>query len=205
MSGYDIYTNTCALRLLVFLGFHTLSKRLCCRFMNTIKEGTCSCIFLVPNEASMVPFPISKLDMWNTETDTFICKSECMHDTARRSTRFYSWMFITQAFQNFYIIYRRFPKQARVPGRGGGGLGGTWVNFCWVCPIIDPILVTFGQICNFRYPNLVTFYRSPSNLMGSWRTPAFCLYWTDPFFRLNEEHLITSYFSSTVQTFWYVC
>ena len=38
----------------------------------------------------------------------------------------------------------------------------------WVCaaglsepilwPIIDPILVTFGQICNFRDPNLVTFY-----------------------------------------------
>ena len=33
---------------------------------------------------------------------------------------------------------------------------------------MDPILVTFGQICNFRDPNLVTF---------------------DPFFRLNEEHL----------------
>ena len=25
-------------------------------------------------------------------------------------------------------------------------------------PIIDPILVTFGQICNFRDPNIVTFY-----------------------------------------------
>ena len=25
-------------------------------------------------------------------------------------------------------------------------------------PIIDPILVTFGQICNFRNPTLVTFY-----------------------------------------------
>ena len=25
-------------------------------------------------------------------------------------------------------------------------------------PIIDSILVTFGQICNFRYPNLVPFY-----------------------------------------------
>ena len=25
-------------------------------------------------------------------------------------------------------------------------------------PIIDPILVTFRQICNFRDPNLVTFY-----------------------------------------------
>ena len=53
--------------------------------------------------------------------------------------------------------------------------GDTWVNFWWVCtaglleslpyytksilwPIIDPILVTFGQICNFGDPNLVTFY-----------------------------------------------
>ena len=27
-----------------------------------------------------------------------------------------------------------------------------------LCPVIDPILVTFGQICNFRDPNLVTFY-----------------------------------------------
>ena len=27
-----------------------------------------------------------------------------------------------------------------------------------LCPIIDPIIGTFGQICNFRDPNLVTFY-----------------------------------------------
>ena len=54
-------------------------------------------------------------------------------------------------------------------------MGGTWVNFYWVYvplasqspnpivvysvgPIIDPILVTFGQICNFRDPNLVIFF-----------------------------------------------
>ena len=60
-------------------------------------------------------------------------------------------------------------------GRGGGGVQlCTWVNVCWVCAadlseplphyslfcghILDPILVTFGQICNFRDPNLVTFY-----------------------------------------------
>ena len=36
----------------------------------------------------------------------------------------------------------------------------------------DPILVTFGQICNFRKPNLVTFY----------------FYELTHFFRLNEEH-----------------
>ena len=50
--------------------------------------------------------------------------------------------------------------------KGVGGGGGSWVNFCWACIIvysganiiIDPILVTFGQICNFHNPNSVTFY-----------------------------------------------
>ena len=37
---------------------------------------------------------------------------------------------------------------------------------------VDPILVTFGQICNFRDTNLVTFY----------------FLWIDPFFKLNKEH-----------------
>ena len=48
--------------------------------------------------------------------------------------------------------------------------GDTWANFCWVCAAglsvtlpnysvcVDFILVTFGQICKFRDPNLVTFY-----------------------------------------------
>ena len=31
-----------------------------------------------------------------------------------------------------------------------------WKSILW--PIIDPILVTFGQICNFCDPNLDTFY-----------------------------------------------
>ena len=73
-------------------------------------------------------------------------------------------------------------------GGGGGGGGSTWVGFCGVCavglskplphyksilwPIIDPILVTFGQICNFRDPNLVTYH----------------FYELTHFFRLNEEH-----------------
>ena len=42
-----------------------------------------------------------------------------------------------------------------------GGAGGTWVNFCRVCeslPHYSLFLVPFGQICNFRDPNLVTFY-----------------------------------------------
>ena len=58
---------------------------------------------------------------------------------------------------------------------GEGGTWVNWVNFCWagMCrwplraptplysimwPIIDPILVTFGKICNFRDPNLVTYH-----------------------------------------------
>ena len=65
------------------------------------------------------------------------------------------------------VIFKRW-----IPGGGGGGA--SWVNFCWVCaaglsepiphyslflwPIVDPILVTFGKICNLRDPNLVTFY-----------------------------------------------
>ena len=38
---------------------------------------------------------------------------------------------------------------------------------------MDPILVTFEQICNFRDPNLVTFY----------------FYELTHFFRLNEQHV----------------
>ena len=56
--------------------------------------------------------------------------------------------------------------------KGGGG-GGTWVKFCWACaaglsmpqPIrvysvakYRQILVAVEQICNYRDPNLVTFY-----------------------------------------------
>ena len=58
-----------------------------------------------------------------------------------------------------------------------GGAGGTWVNFCRVCeslPHYSLFLVPFGQICNFRDPNLVTFY-----FFKNW-----------PIFRLNEEHFI---------------
>ena len=35
-----------------------------------------------------------------------------------------------------------------------------------VANFIDPILVTFGQICNFRYPNLVTFFLSICLMMN---------------------------------------
>ena len=74
--------------------------------------------------------------------------------------------------------------------RGGGYSGKVLLGMCrsplraptpflsilW--PIIDPILVTFGQMCNFRDPNLVTFY----------------FYELTHFFRLNEG----LYFSSAV-------
>ena len=49
--------------------------------------------------------------------------------------------------------------------------GGTWVNFCWVCAasLSEPLshyslfcgqlqIASFGQICTFCNPNLVTFY-----------------------------------------------
>ena len=54
--------------------------------------------------------------------------------------------------------------------RGGGVLKSILLGMCrwplrsppqlWsiLWPIIDPILVTAGQICNFRILNLVTFY-----------------------------------------------
>ena len=55
--------------------------------------------------------------------------------------------------------------------RGGGGyLGQFLLGMCrWprntptplqsiLWPIIDPVSVTFRKICNFRDPNLVTFY-----------------------------------------------
>ena len=54
----------------------------------------------------------------------------------------------------------RWPLRAPAP---------LWSNL-W--PIIDPIFVTFREICNFRGPTLVTFY----------------FFRIDPFFRLNEEH-----------------
>ena len=44
-------------------------------------------------------------------------------------------------------------------------------SFLFCGHIIYPILVTFGEICNFRDPNLVTFY----------------FYELAHFFRLNEE------------------
>ena len=58
-------------------------------------------------------------------------------------------------------------KALPLGGRGGGYLGRCLLGMCR-CPypnivysvtnIIDPILVTCGQICNFCDPNLVTCY-----------------------------------------------
>ena len=76
---------------------------------------------------------------------------------------------------------------AKNPGGGEGGYLGQFLlaMCCWplgaptplqsiLWPIIDPILFPFRQICNFRDPNLVTFY----------------FYELTNFFRLNEEHFI---------------
>ena len=78
---------------------------------------------------------------------------------------------------------------------GSGEFTGGVVTCCWplkaptplqsiLWPIIDPILVTFGQICNFCDPNLVAFY--------------LCIYHI-----LNGEHF--TFHPGTVQTFWYIC
>ena len=86
-----------------------------------------------------------------------------------------------------------------VGGRGGGG--SIWVTFFWVCaagllepyPIIVysvgnfivPILVTFGQICNFCKLSQSHFlfmylpYKSFTYVI---------LKQTDPFLKLNKEH-----------------
>ena len=74
-------------------------------------------------------------------------------------------------------------KCIKTPG-GGGYSGKFFLGMCrWplraptplqstLWTIIDPILVTFGQMCNFRDPRLSHFL----------------FLRIDPFFRLNEEH-----------------
>ena len=59
---------------------------------------------------------------------------------------------------------------AKEHGGGGGGLGLIFAGYMplasqshypivvYLWPIIDPILVTFGQISNLCNPNLATFY-----------------------------------------------
>ena len=53
-------------------------------------------------------------------------------------------------------------------------------SFLW--PIIDPVFVTFGQICNFRDPNSVTFY--------------LCIYLSCPIFLIERRTLYLSPTSS---------
>ena len=72
---------------------------------------------------------------------------------------------------------------------GGGVLGLIFARYVPLAPtplqsirwpIIDPVLVTFGQICNFRDPNLVTFY--------------LCIYLSSPILKIERR---TLYFSPT--------
>ena len=82
-------------------------------------------------------------------------------------------------------------------GRGGVELGLIFAGY--VChwplrapnllqsilwPFIDPILVTFGQICHFRDPSLLTK-----------------LFYELTHFQIERR---TRYFSSAVQMFWYI-
>ena len=48
-------------------------------------------------------------------------------------------------------------RVAKVPGGGGGG-GVLGLIFAGYVPLASSLLVTFGQIYNFRDPSLVTFY-----------------------------------------------
>ena len=101
-------------------------------------------------------------------------------------------------------------KGVCIPEGGGGGVLGLIFAGCvplasqspyptinltivyFVCPIMDPILVIFGQICNFRDPSLVTFYFYELN---HFRSPSF--------FRLNEEHF--TFHLQNKQSGMYVC
>ena len=67
-----------------------------------------------------------------------------------------------ESHQFFIIVFDRYWQP-------GGLLVLIFAGYVWplraptplqsiLWPIIDPILVTFGQICNFCVPNLVTFY-----------------------------------------------
>ena len=60
--------------------------------------------------------------------------------------------------------------------------------------IIDRILVTFGQICNFRDPNLVTFYFHESTLfLNGMKNTLFFIYNTNILVRLLTVYEELSY------------
>ena len=74
--------------------------------------------------------------------------------------------FLLKVTVNLLFIPHFRSNKARVGG-GGGYLGKFKLGMChWPLRaptplqsiLIDPILVTFGQICNVCHPNLVTFY-----------------------------------------------
>ena len=109
--------------------------------------------------------------------------------------------------------------------RNGGLLryspGGSWVNFWSVCAaglskllrhyglfsgqlsIIDPILVTFRQVCNFRDPNLVTFYFYELNhFLDRMKTTLLFIYSTSILVRLvtvNKQNCLTPKKSENVR------
>ena len=81
----------------------------------------------------------------------------------------------------------------REGGGGGGVLGLIFAGYAPLAsqspyPIIVYSVANNKQICNFRDPNLVTFY----------------FYELTHFFRLNEKWHF-AFHLPTVQTFWYVC
>jgi len=70
-------------------------------------------------------------------------------------------------------------------------------------PVIDPILVTFGQICNLRDPKLVTFYIYKLTHFLNWmKNTLLFTYSTNILVRLltvNKKHCLTPQKSDNVQ------
>ena len=112
-------------------------------------------------------------DLTTTQTTVLVatCKQRLMLSMLLgKATKAGKW--VINLYSIAVKLWPRLYSNAGYPGVGGGWV--TWVNFCWVCaaclsepiphyslflwPIVDPILVTFGKICNLRDPNLVTFY-----------------------------------------------
>ena len=68
-------------------------------------------------------------------------------------------------------------------------LGGTWVNFCWVCAagLSEPLphYIIVYSVANYR-PHDSLFWENM--LFSQSQLSHFLFLWIDQFFRLNEEH-----------------
>ena len=89
-----------------------------------------------------------------------------------------------------HVVHVKLSYTALPPPEGGGVIFAGYVPLASQNPdpiivysvtqILDPILVTFGQICNFHDPNLVTFY------FYEW--PILWIEWRTLYFYLQYKH-----------------